>query len=96
MQRCLSSKASIEQIIPALHDLLQAIETTPFVTPGGAVRITMSAGVAIRAVRAALLGGRRGLYVAKRSGRNRIELSAQARDALPSGEAADHHTLAQT
>ncbi len=43
----ISSNASLEQIIPALHDLLLAIETTPFVTPGGAVRITLSAGVAI-------------------------------------------------
>jgi diguanylate cyclase (GGDEF)-like protein len=39
----ISSNASIKQIIPTLRDLLQAIETTPFVTPGGAVRITMSA-----------------------------------------------------
>ncbi|EIM24446.1 GGDEF domain-containing protein [Microvirga lotononidis] len=43
----ISSNVSLDQIIAALRDLLRAIETTPFITPGGAVRITMAAGVAI-------------------------------------------------
>lgn len=94
----ISSHASLEQIIPALRDLLRAIETTPFVTPGGAVRITMSAGVAIRnqsePFERLYSEADEALYLAKRSGRNRIELSARAREALPADQQADHPSMA--
>jgi diguanylate cyclase (GGDEF)-like protein len=82
----IASDCSVEQIIPALGDLLRAIETTPFVTPGGVVRITMSAGIAIRdpfeAFERLYAEADEALYQAKRSGRNRIQLSARARKAL--------------
>jgi diguanylate cyclase (GGDEF)-like protein len=84
----ISSNASLEQIIPALDDLLRAIGTTPFVTPGGVVRITMSAGVAIRdpsePFERLYSEADEALYLAKRSGRNRIRLSTRASEALPS------------
>jgi diguanylate cyclase (GGDEF)-like protein len=83
----ISSNAALEQIIPALGDLLGAIETTPFVTPGGVVRITMSAGIAIRdpyePFERLYAEADEALYRAKRSGRNRIQLSARAREVLP-------------
>ena len=94
----ISSNASPEQIIPALRNLLRAIETTPFVTPAGAFGITMSAGVAIRDPSEPFdrlySDADEALYLAKRSGRNRIELSARAKAALPSGKTADHQNLA--
>jgi diguanylate cyclase (GGDEF)-like protein len=94
----ISSNASLEQIVAALRDLLQAIETTPFVSPGGAVRITMSAGVAIRhpsePFERLYSEADEALYLAKRSGRNRIELSARAREALPADQQADHPNIA--
>jgi diguanylate cyclase (GGDEF)-like protein len=95
----ISSNVSLEQIILALRELLRAIETTPFVTPGGAVRITMSAGVAIRhssePFERLYSEADEALYLAKRSGRNRIELSAQARQALPAGRMVDRPNLEQ-
>ena len=95
----ISSNASPEQIIPALRDLLHAIETTPFVTPGGAFGITMSAGVAIRDPSEPFdrlySEADEALYLAKRSGRNRIELSARAKEALPSATMVDHQNLAK-
>ena len=94
----ISSTSSPEQIIPALRDLVRAIEMTPFVISGGAVRITMSAGVAIRGqfepFERLYSEADEALYLAKRSGRNRIELSARAREALPPGTMADHQNLA--
>ncbi len=94
----ISSNASLEQIIPALHDLLLVIETTPFVTPGGAVRITLSAGIAIRhssePFERLYSEADEALYLAKRSGRNRIELPARTKVALPPGRTADYQNLA--
>jgi diguanylate cyclase (GGDEF)-like protein len=84
----IASNAALEQILPALGDLLRAIETTPFVTPGGVVRITMSAGIAIRdpfePFEWLYAEVDEALYQAKRSGRNRIHLSARARESLTS------------
>ncbi|WP_457094372.1 GGDEF domain-containing protein [Microvirga sp. P5_D2] len=84
----IAANASLEQILPVLGDLLRAIETTPLVTPGGLVRITMSAGIAIRdpfdPFGQLYSEADQALYQAKRSGRNRIELSTRAREALTS------------
>jgi diguanylate cyclase (GGDEF)-like protein len=81
----IASNASLEQITAALGDLLRAIETTPFVTLGGAIRITMSAGIAIRnpfePFERLYAEADEVLYRAKRSGRNRIELSPRVQEA---------------
>ncbi len=74
------------------------IETTPFVISGRAVQITMSAGVAIRA-QSELFDGlyseaNEALYLPKRSGRNHIELSARAKEVLPSRNTADRQDRA--
>lgn len=83
----IASNAALESIMPALDGLLRAIEATPFVTPGGVVRITLSAGVAIRDPSASFerlyAEADAALYQAKRSGRNRIQLSARAQGTLP-------------
>jgi diguanylate cyclase (GGDEF)-like protein len=94
----ISSDASLEQIMSALRELLRAIDATPFVTPGGAVQITMAAGIAIRhssePFERLYSEADEALYLAKRSGRNRIELSARAKEALPPGKTADLQNLA--
>lgn len=81
----ISSNAALEQILPALGELLRAI-----VMPGGVVRITMSAGIAIREpfdpFERLYAEADEALYRAKRSGRNRIELSARAQELLPSDQ----------
>jgi diguanylate cyclase (GGDEF)-like protein len=94
----ISTNASLAQIVPALGDLLRAIETTPFVTPGGVVQITLSAGVAIRdpsePFERLYAEADEALYLAKRSGRNRIKLSARARAELPPDTTVDRSNLA--
>ncbi len=94
----ISVNAPLGQIIPALAELLRVVETTPFVTPGGVVQITMSSGVAIRepsdAFERLYSEADEALYLAKRSGRNRIKLSARARGALPPEKIADCPNLA--
>jgi diguanylate cyclase (GGDEF)-like protein len=94
----ISSNASLEQIVTALGALLRAIEATPFVTPGGAVRITMSAGIAVRDPSEPFdrlySEADDALYLAKRSGRNKIQLSPRAREALPSDKKAEHPRMA--
>lgn len=84
----ISANATLEQIIPSLDNLLRVIETTPFVTPGGIVKITMSAGVGVRQPSEPFdwlyAEADEALYLAKRSGRNCLRLSSRARDVLPS------------
>jgi diguanylate cyclase (GGDEF)-like protein len=81
----LSPTASVEQLLPALGDLLKTVERTPIVAAQATVRLTLSAGVAAREAlepfEQAYSEADAALYQAKRAGRNRIRLSARIRDA---------------
>ncbi|WP_210483749.1 GGDEF domain-containing protein [Microvirga antarctica] len=83
----ISSTASVEEIVVALDELLRVIEKTPILMPGVAVRVTMSVGVAVRyaadTFERLYSEADEALYVAKRGGRNRIELSTRAQAAYP-------------
>lgn len=88
----ISSVVSVEQIIPALRKALHAIAATPIVISGGTIWVTLSAGVAVRyqsePFEKLYSDADEALYRAKRAGRNRIELSAQATDGCGPGTAA--------
>jgi diguanylate cyclase (GGDEF)-like protein len=94
----ISTNVSLGQVIPALRKLMRAIEATPFVTPGGLVQITMSAGVAIRdpsePFERLYSEADEALYLAKRSGRNQVRLSARAGGVLPPNQMTDYPNLA--
>jgi diguanylate cyclase (GGDEF)-like protein len=83
----ISSTASVAVIVRALDELLGIIAKTPIVVPGDAVRVTMSVGVAVRypeePFERLYSEADEALYLAKRGGRNRIELSVRAREAFP-------------
>jgi diguanylate cyclase (GGDEF)-like protein len=87
-------QASVEQIVEGLGDLLRTVETTPIVAAGVTIHVTLSAGVAVRGPSEpfdkAYSEADEALYRAKRSGRNRIELSGWARDTQGTGDALMH------
>jgi diguanylate cyclase (GGDEF)-like protein len=93
----ISSSTSVEQIVRAVGDLLRAVERTPIITPGGAVQVTMSAGIAVRGPSDTfemLYGDAdRALFDAKRMGRSRIKLAGGAEDSVPAGQSAEKMNL---
>jgi diguanylate cyclase (GGDEF)-like protein len=93
----ISFETPVERIVNVVTDLLRAVERTPIITPTGAVKVTMSAGIAIRGPEDTfekLYGDAdEALSEAKRAGRSQLKLSGQARQAALSGEAAGRMNL---
>jgi diguanylate cyclase (GGDEF)-like protein len=83
------SDVSIERVIVAVGDLLNKLQSTPVVAMGNSVRVTMSAGIALRIPSEPFdklySDADEALYRAKRAGRNRIELSSGASKELQTG-----------
>jgi diguanylate cyclase (GGDEF)-like protein len=80
----ISSTAPVDEIVAALDELIVTIAKTSIIVPDGAVTVTMSIGVALRHPNESFdrlySEADEALYLAKRGGRNRIELSARMRD----------------
>ncbi|QRM31535.1 GGDEF domain-containing protein [Microvirga sp. VF16] len=93
----ISSTTPVERIVDAIGDLLRAVERTPIITPGGAVQVTMSAGIALRGPSDTfekLYGDAdEALYEAKRMGRGQIKLSERAKDVVLAGHSAERMNL---
>jgi diguanylate cyclase (GGDEF)-like protein len=76
------SNISIERVMDAVGKLLDKLQRTPVIAMGHSVRVTMSAGIAVRSPSEPFdklySDADEALYRAKRAGRNRIELSSRA------------------
>ena len=94
----ISTSASIDRILTKLGEMQQMITQMPIVSPAGTVQVTISAGVAVRSRSGTFdklySEADEALYLAKRSGRNRVELSPCAKEMLLSRKELLGHSLA--
>ncbi len=81
----IAPEASPEQVVQALQGLLKDVEKTPILAGGQRIHVTLSAGVACSApgeeLEQVYSDADTSLYLAKRSGRNRIEVAEWSRKA---------------
>ncbi len=93
----ISQDIPVEQIVNAIADLLRAVERMQIVTPNGALQVTLSAGIAIRApgetFEKLYEDADEALSSAKRMGRSQLNLSDHAKEVVLSGQSAERMSL---
>jgi diguanylate cyclase (GGDEF)-like protein len=91
----LSSGVSAPTLVAKLAAFRERVESTPILVGGGAVRVTISAGVALRGEHESFdqlfSEADRALYLAKANGRNRIRFAPSVE--APGGDDADNAEL---
>ncbi|MXQ12474.1 GGDEF domain-containing protein [Microvirga makkahensis] len=81
----IAPEASVHEVVQAVRGLLEEVEKTPIQAAGQRVQVTLSAGIAYcgpgEGLEQVYSAADTSLYLAKRSGRNRIEVAEWSRKA---------------